>query len=187
MDDITLADGPEGAESDEVRLADMTGDGKVDYMLVDEDGKVTLWENKGTGGKYQPGEGVVLCDCEFYLHLLLGRALILIRCGRVVDGDGVSDYFWLDEKGRGWGYLNVGMGSNAWHDLGQITNGPVRDRNLLRMGVLTHSGRADYILVEEDTGRALWSVYRNLLCPLLRCLARLLPRASEARYNLFRT
>lgn len=77
-----------------------------------------------------------------------------------MDGDGTSDYFWLDEKGRGWGYLNVGKGSNAWKDLGQITDGPVRDRNLLRMGVLTHSGRADYILVEEDTGRALW--WQNL-------------------------
>ncbi|KAJ8127625.1 hypothetical protein O1611_g6011 [Lasiodiplodia mahajangana] len=136
---FVLAEGPDGAEQDEVRLVDMTGDGKVDYLLVGENGKVTLWENIGTGGKYQPGEGVVLCD---------------------LDGDGTSDYFWLDEKGRGWGYLNIGKGSNAWQNLGQIANGPVRDRNLIRMGVLTHSKRADYILVEEDTGRATW--WQNL-------------------------
>ncbi|KAH8164209.1 hypothetical protein CIB48_g4019 [Xylaria polymorpha] len=136
---FVLAEGPDGAKQDEVRLVDLTGDGKVDYLLIGDAGKVTMWENLGTGGKYQPGEGVVLCD---------------------LDGDGTSDYFWLDEKGRGWGYLNVGKGSNAWKDLGQITDGPVRDRNLLRMGVLTHSGRADYILVEEDTGRALW--WQNL-------------------------
>lgn len=60
---FTFAAGPDGAKQDQVRLVDMTGDGKVDYLLVDEKtGKVTLWENKGTGGKYQPGEGVILCD-----------------------------------------------------------------------------------------------------------------------------
>ncbi|KAI0540897.1 hypothetical protein GGR58DRAFT_511384 [Xylaria digitata] len=137
---FTFTEGPDGAEQDEVRLVDMTGDGQVDYLLVEKKtGKVTLWENLGTGGKYQPGEGVVLCD---------------------LDGDGTSDYFWLDHNGRGWGYLNVGKGENKWNNLGQIANGPVRDRNLLRMGVLTHSGRADYIMVEEDTGRALW--WQNL-------------------------
>ncbi|KAI1428363.1 SGNH hydrolase-type esterase domain-containing protein [Xylaria sp. FL1777] len=137
---FTFAEGPDGAEQDQVRLVDMTGDGKVDYLLVDEKtGKVTLWENLGTGGKYQPGEGVVLCD---------------------LDGDGTSDYFWLDENGRGWGYLNIGKGRNVWNDLGQIANGPVRDRNTIRMGVLTHSGRADYIMVDDDTGRALW--WQNL-------------------------
>ncbi|KAJ8111527.1 hypothetical protein ONZ43_g5602 [Nemania bipapillata] len=137
---FNLASGPDGAKQDQVRLVDMTGDGKVDYLLVDEKtGKVTLWENIGTGGKYQPGEGVVLCD---------------------LDGDGTSDYLWLDENGRGWGYLNTGKGKNEWNNLGQIANGPVRDRNTLRMGVLTHSGRADYIQVDEDTGRALW--WQNL-------------------------
>ncbi|TGJ87370.1 hypothetical protein E0Z10_g1365 [Xylaria hypoxylon] len=140
LEAFTFAEGPDGAEQEEVRLVDMTGDGKLDYVLVEKKtGKVTLWENLGTGGKYQPGEGVVLCD---------------------LDGDGTSDYFWLDHNGRGWGYLNVGKGTNAWNNLGQIANGPVRDRSLLRMGVLTHSKRADYIMVEEDTGRALW--WQNL-------------------------
>ncbi|KAI0114417.1 hypothetical protein GGR51DRAFT_577451 [Nemania sp. FL0031] len=136
---FVLAERPDGAEQAEVRLVDMTGDGRVDYLLVGENGKVTLWENIGTGGKYQPGEGVVLCD---------------------LDGDRTSDYLWLDEEGRGWGYLNIGKGSNPWQNLGQVVNGPVRDRNLIRMGVLTHSKRADYILVEENTGRATW--WQNL-------------------------
>lgn len=49
----------------------MTGDGKVDYLLVDgKTGKITLWENTGTNGKYQPGEGVFLCDCESSDHLM---------------------------------------------------------------------------------------------------------------------
>ncbi|KAJ8124351.1 hypothetical protein O1611_g9289 [Lasiodiplodia mahajangana] len=49
---FTFAAGPDGAEQDQVRLVDMTGDGKVDYLLVDETtGKVTLWENTGSGGR----------------------------------------------------------------------------------------------------------------------------------------
>lgn len=70
---FTFAKGPDGAEVDEVRLVDLTGDGKVDYLLVDEKtGKVTLWENLGTGGKYKPGEGVFLCDCEHYISFFEG-------------------------------------------------------------------------------------------------------------------
>lgn len=67
---VTLADGPSGAKQDQVRLVDFTGDGKVDYLLVDSKGKVTLWENTGSGGKYQPGEGVILCDCKRCLHMV---------------------------------------------------------------------------------------------------------------------
>ncbi|CAM1510739.1 Fc.00g082520.m01.CDS01 [Cosmosporella sp. VM-42] len=48
----------------------------------------TLWEHLGIGEKYQPGEGVIVCD---------------------LDGDRVSDYFWVDHN-VGWGYLNKGMG-----------------------------------------------------------------------------
>ncbi|KAI1133014.1 hypothetical protein F5Y10DRAFT_154929 [Nemania abortiva] len=49
---FTFAAGPDGAEQGQVRLVDMTDDGRVDYLLVDENtGKVTLWENIGTGGK----------------------------------------------------------------------------------------------------------------------------------------
>lgn len=64
---FTFAEGPRGAKKAEVRLVDMTGDGKVDYLLVDEKtGAVELRENTGMGGKYQKGEGVFLCDCESF-------------------------------------------------------------------------------------------------------------------------
>ncbi|CAM1508809.1 Fc.00g025480.m01.CDS01 [Cosmosporella sp. VM-42] len=136
---FNIAEGPDGARSDQVRLVDITGDGKVDYLLVDEKtGEVTLWENRGTGGKYQPGDGVFLCD---------------------LDGDGTSDYFWIDHTGKGWGYLNTGKGENKWNDLGLTAKGD-HPREQIRMGVLTKSGRADYIVVDEKTGRADW--FENL-------------------------
>lgn len=55
---------PDGVDQDSVRLVDMNGDGKVDYLAVGQKGKLTYWENKGSGGKYQIGEGVRLCDCK---------------------------------------------------------------------------------------------------------------------------
>ncbi len=69
---FTLAEGPADAEQDEVRLVDLTGDGKVDYLLLNTAGNVKLYKNLGTGGKYQPGEGVVLCDCKL-LYIPLPR------------------------------------------------------------------------------------------------------------------
>ncbi|VUC27345.1 unnamed protein product [Clonostachys rosea] len=153
-----LAAGPDGVTQDQVRFVDMTGDGKVDYLAIDEkSGKVTLWENAGTGGKYQKGEGVVLCDCEFCLRPV---PLSFDADCSIVDGDGTSDYFWLDHEGRGWGYLNTGKGKNQWQNLGNIANGDKRDRSQIRMGVLTTSGRADCIVVDDKTGQANW--WKNL-------------------------
>ncbi|KAJ4183363.1 hypothetical protein NW755_009854 [Fusarium falciforme] len=131
---MVVADGPADTERDEVRLVDITGDGKADYLRIEKkSGKVALWENMSIGGKYQPGEGVFLCD---------------------LDGDGAKDYFWVDHEGSGWGYLNKGKGSNVWDDLGQIMKNNPHDRESIRMGVLTKSGRADYIVVDKDKGQA---------------------------------
>lgn len=77
-----------------------------------------------------------------------------------MDGDGTSDYFWMDHNGKGWGYLNIGKGENKWYDLGLTATGTGYDRTHIRMGVLTKTGRADYIVVDEDTGQALW--WQNL-------------------------
>lgn len=63
---FTLAEGPSGAKQEEVRFADLTGNGKVDYLLVDKKGTVRLWQNNGSGGSSQAGDGVFLCDCKFH-------------------------------------------------------------------------------------------------------------------------
>lgn len=76
-----------------------------------------------------------------------------------MDGDGTKDYFWVDHTGKGFGYLNKGKGRDVWENLGQIAFGD-HPRDMIRMGVMTTSGRADYIVLDENTGRAMW--YRNL-------------------------
>lgn len=76
-----------------------------------------------------------------------------------MDGDGISDYFWMDETGKGHGYLYTGRGTNLWYDIGKIAKGD-HDRNQVRMVPLTTSGRSDYIVVDDKTGSAVW--YENL-------------------------
>lgn len=75
-----------------------------------------------------------------------------------MNGDGVGDYFWMDPSGKGWGFLNKGVGANDWIPLGNtaVPGVTTRKRETIRMGVLTASHRADYIVVEEETGRAYW-------------------------------
>jgi hypothetical protein len=61
------------------------------------------------------------------------------------------DYFWVDHEGKGWAYLNIGKGGNSWYSLGMTAGGTGYPRELVRMRSLTGNGRADYIVVEEDT------------------------------------
>lgn len=77
-----------------------------------------------------------------------------------VDGDGTMNYFWLDQDGRGWGFLNVGKGEDKWEPLGDIAKGVGEPREKIRMAVLTKSGRADYLVVEEVSGEVKW--WQNL-------------------------
>lgn len=70
------------------------------------------------------------------------------------------DYFWVNHEGKGWGYLNAGRGKDVWTDLGPIATTGGQERRKIRMAVLTKSKRADYVVVDDDTGRAEW--WQNL-------------------------
>ena len=62
---VTIAEGSEGATQQYVRLMDVNGDGKVDYLLYDKDGGSRLWLNAGKGGKWQVGDGAFLADRKY--------------------------------------------------------------------------------------------------------------------------
>lgn len=64
---VTIAEGPEGATQQYVRLMDVNGDGKADYLLYDKNGGSKLWLNAGKGGKWQVGDGVFLADRKLYI------------------------------------------------------------------------------------------------------------------------
>ena len=63
-----------GKSSAYCRLADLNGDGKVDYTLIDDHGAVTLYLNKGTADVSVIGDGVRLVDSTFLLQPLIFRS-----------------------------------------------------------------------------------------------------------------
>lgn len=75
----------------------------------------------------------------------------------VVNGGGVSDYFWVDPVGKGWVFFNVGRGKNKWEPYGQTAvPATSRKREDIHMARLTKTGRADYIVVDKKIGQSFW-------------------------------
>lgn len=51
FDDLgTIAPGVQGVSGDMIRFADMTGDGKSDFLAVGNDGSIRMWKNLGIAG-----------------------------------------------------------------------------------------------------------------------------------------
>lgn len=72
----TIADGISKPPST-IRLADMDGDGKDDYVYVGGNGALSVWYNRGTTADHITIDGLRFAD---------------------IDGDGIDDYIWLDTK-----------------------------------------------------------------------------------------
>jgi len=72
----TIADGINSPPSS-IRLADMDGDGKDDYVHVGDNGAISVWYNGGNTTDYMSIDGIRFAD---------------------MDGDGVDDYIWLDPQ-----------------------------------------------------------------------------------------
>ncbi|KAJ4199065.1 hypothetical protein NW767_008648 [Fusarium falciforme] len=75
-DPKTIADGIKKDPST-IRLADMDGDGKDDYVYVGKNGALSVWYNRGTTDDSMTIDGLRFAD---------------------IDGDGIDDYIWLDPK-----------------------------------------------------------------------------------------
>ena len=70
----TIASGIHKDPSD-LRLADMDGDGKDDYIYVGDNGALSVWYNRGTTDDGMTMDGLHFAD---------------------IDGDGADDYVWID-------------------------------------------------------------------------------------------
>ncbi|KAL4967872.1 uncharacterized protein BDV14DRAFT_197515 [Aspergillus stella-maris] len=155
------ASGKTVTENDKVAFADLTGNGRVDYILIGESGKAVGFVNRLQEKTLLPRwlepvtlrEGLDGEDVE-------QEAIHFADITGDVDGDGVTDYFWINENGQGWGFLDRGNGAeDNWLPRGNIARGN-HSREEIRMAVLTDSKRADYVVVNKETGKASW--YENL-------------------------
>lgn len=96
-----------------VHLADMTGDGLKDIVLI-ADGNVSYWPNLGHG---QWGQHVVMQNNPRYPQNFDPKKIIMGD----VDGDGVADIIYVDSQKV---FLWVNQTGNSWSDVIEISGTP---------------------------------------------------------------
>ncbi|MFD9793696.1 FG-GAP-like repeat-containing protein [Streptomyces sp. NPDC059070] len=132
-----------GSDRARLRFADFDGDGRADCLVLDADGGVRVYLNRGgdTGGGWQS----------------LGRVTAgsTADAGRVVfadfDGDGRTDYITLGATGEVRVLLNRGGdGHGGWTDWGRVATGVTADASRVRFADLDDDGRPDYSVVTDN-------------------------------------
>ncbi|MFE5768681.1 FG-GAP-like repeat-containing protein [Streptomyces sp. NPDC056485] len=126
-----------------VRLADFDGDGKADYLVINANGSVNVWLNRG-GDKVAPWKA-------------LGQVAsgLTTDPGKVRfadwDGDGRTDYLVFNDTGAVDVFLNRGGDQVApWKGIGRVTSGATTDRTRVRFADGDGDGKADYYAVKPD-------------------------------------
>ncbi|MEU3494231.1 FG-GAP-like repeat-containing protein [Kitasatospora cineracea] len=126
-----------------VRFADYDGDGRADYLVINADGSVRVFSNKGGDGHGgwtdlgQVASGMTADPAQVAFADF--------------DGDGRTDYTTIADDGAVHVFLNRGGdGRGGWSDLGKVAGGLTTDRSRLRLADFDGDGRADYNVVNPD-------------------------------------
>ncbi|EEY19128.1 FG-GAP repeat domain-containing protein [Verticillium alfalfae VaMs.102] len=133
---VTVAPGPQGVPENRVRVQDLDGDGKADYLIVYDGGAVKSFLN--TGNLNSNGEQRNWLDLGTIVPGVSGVTGSMIRFADM-DGDGQSDFLAVADDGS----------IRMWKNLGIVgTKGAS-----LRFADLTGDGKADIVSVNHK-GRA---------------------------------
>lgn len=144
-----------GADPDRTytRFADLDGDGRADYLVVNEQGAVDAWRNEGSLSSGGTGP-------RHWGWFSLGRIATGIGAPgdeiqfADLNGDGRADYLAVDANGAVRMYLNGGYinGKWDWIDYGTIATGIGAPGSHIQFADLNSDGRADYLAVDPTTG-----------------------------------
>ncbi|XWX00175.1 hypothetical protein V2A60_008195 [Cordyceps javanica] len=138
-----------------VRIADIDGDGRDDYIYLSETGKTTIYRNM-----YGPDTGP---DNRYSALPRADASGIGQRPEEIgfydINGDGKADYVWtrpLDGRVEVW--LNMYPQLPAWEHIGVVRDGAGTSGANIRFAQLTGtrqrpgSGRADYVAADPSSG-----------------------------------
>ncbi|WP_185297746.1 phosphatidylinositol-specific phospholipase C domain-containing protein [Streptomyces finlayi] len=140
-----------GHSAEAVRFADVTGDGRDDYLLVGTEGSVRAWQNNGPGAADGPYHWT---DLGIIAPGVSGTTREALRFADV-DGDGRDDYLRTSDSGAVHAYLNTPTSAGAIHWTEHLHWAPgvsYGTRDKLRLADVNGDRRADYLMV-DSTGR----------------------------------
>ncbi|MFC7385214.1 FG-GAP-like repeat-containing protein [Sphaerisporangium rhizosphaerae] len=138
-----------GYPRDQIRFADMNGDGLDDYLVVQDQGQVRAWLNNGAAaGKGWTWKGEIATG--------VGYPRDQIRFADM-NGDGLDDYLVVQDQGqvRAW-YNNGAAAGEGWTWKGEIASGVGATRDMVRLQDINGDRRADYLVVQDDGTIRAW-------------------------------
>lgn len=148
-----IASGVGAPAGSKVLFADINGDGKADYVVVDATtGSLTVWLNGGPNAA-APGGWVWYPQGTIASGVAPGATIQLAD----LNGDGKADYISVDPASGALNvYLNGGQNSAAangwiWYPQGTIASG-VAPGATIQFGDINGDGLADYLIVDPNSG-----------------------------------
>ncbi|KAK4495500.1 hypothetical protein PRZ48_013832 [Zasmidium cellare] len=141
-----------------VRLADMTGSGRADYIYLDDAGAARIWVNNGNGSDFADLSAWVVLNNGYDAAIGVGAQRQDVHFFDV-DGDGLADYIWVHpDDGSVSVWYNDGPLNSA---LGWISGGTIQPAmgipgQNIRFARIGDSGRADIVALAEDGSFKAW-------------------------------
>ncbi|MFD3942009.1 FG-GAP-like repeat-containing protein [Streptomyces sp. NPDC058579] len=142
-----------GAPRDHIRLADLNGDGRDDYLVVGDQGQVRAWINKGPaggGGWSWQWSGEVASG--------VGASRDQVRFADL-NGDGRADYLVVGDQGQVRAWINKGSvsgGGWSWQWSGEVASGVGAPRGQVGFADMNGDGRTDYLVVSDQGQVRAW-------------------------------
>ncbi|WP_327035067.1 FG-GAP-like repeat-containing protein [Micromonospora ureilytica] len=129
-----------GAPHEQVRLADLNGDGRDDYLVAGSQGQVSAWLNVRNGSRVGWNyRGTVATGSGPRDQLRFAD----------LNGDNRDDYLIVGDLGQITAWLNTGTGNQvAWTSIGEVATGS-GPRDQLRFADLNGDNRDDYLIVGD--------------------------------------
>ncbi|MFI9719723.1 FG-GAP repeat domain-containing protein [Streptomyces sp. NPDC052396] len=140
-----------GATTDpsRVRFADFDGDGKADYEVINSDGSMSVWLNKGGDGHggWQALGKVATGSATDQSRVKLAD----------FDGDGKADYEVINSDGSMSVWLNKGGdGNGGWQALGKVATGSTTDQSRVKLADFNGDHKADYATIGSNGAINVW-------------------------------